>query len=135
MATPSLQRAPVQVVIAFLNGRRIRGYLFDFSPTCDRCKVYPSPTPETNVGEIVDLKTLKAIFFLQEAMGESGTNASSAGQDRKIEVIFSDGERLEGTTQDYSQDQLGFFMVPEDPTRKIMRVFVINANMKNVRWL
>lgn len=85
----------------------------------------------------MNFKTLKAIFFLQEPVGEatSANNPPSAAPGRKIEVIFSDGERVEDTTQGYSRDRLGFFMVPEDPTRKIIRVFVINTNVRNVRWL
>lgn len=54
---------------------------------------------------------------------------------RKLEVIFADKERLEGTTDGYSHDRLGFFMVPEDPTGKILRVFIINAHVKSVKWL
>jgi hypothetical protein len=42
---------------------------------------------------------------------------------------------LEGTTEGYSKDRLGFFMVPEDPTGKILRVFVINQNVKEVKWI
>ena len=139
MASPTMkQSTPPQVVIAFLDGRRVRGYVFDFSPMRDQCRIFPSPTARANEGELVDLKTLKAIFFLQEPVGEATTNASnppSATSGRKIEVIFSDGERLEGTTQGYSRERLGFFMVPEDPTRKIIRVFVVNTNVRNVRWL
>ncbi|MBI1955681.1 MAG: hypothetical protein HYS38_04750 [Acidobacteria bacterium] len=125
------------MVIAFLDGRRVRGYVFDFSPMRDQCRIFPSPTARANEGEIVDFKTLKAIFFLQEPVGEAAntSNPTSAAPGRKIEVVFSDGERLEGTTQGYSRDRLGFFMVPEDPTRKIIRVFIINTNVRNVRWL
>ena len=54
---------------------------------------------------------------------------------RKLEVIFADKERLEGTTEGYSKDRQGFFMVPEDPTGKILRVYIINANVKSVKWL
>ena len=54
---------------------------------------------------------------------------------RKIEATFSDGERLTGTTEGYSRDRLGFFMAPVDPTGKILRIFVINANVTNVRWV
>jgi hypothetical protein len=56
-------------------------------------------------------------------------------QRRRLEVIFHDKERLEGTTEGYSKDRLGFFMVPEDPTGKILRVFVINKNVKEVKWI
>ena len=125
------------VVIAFLDGRRTQGYVFDFSPMRDRCRLFPSQAAKAEEAELVDLKKLKAIFFLKEVSKETGTAPSTSPPTnrRKIEVIFSDGERLEGTTEGYSRDRQGFFMVPEDPTGKLLRVFVINANVKTVRWL
>ena len=56
-------------------------------------------------------------------------------QRRKLEVLFRDNEKLEGTTEGYSKDRPGFFMVPDDPTGKIVRVFVINANVREVKWV
>lgn len=139
MASPTVQRpgAP-QVVIAHLDGRRIRGYVFDFSPLRDRCRVFQSPNAQADQGEEVDLKKLKAIFFLQEpteAAAGTAPPAAAPTNRRKIQVFFADGERLEGTTEGYSRERLGFFMVPEDPTRKILRIFVINANVKEVKWV
>ncbi|MBI4463382.1 MAG: hypothetical protein HY647_01650 [Acidobacteria bacterium] len=138
MASPTAPRpSPPQVVIAQLNGKRSRGYAFDFSPMRDRCRIFPSATASSDQGEMVELKTLKAIFFLNEPSGEQPTAAqpSSASHGRKIEVMFSDGERMQGTTEGYSRERQGFFMIPEDPSGKILRIFVINANVKQVRWL
>jgi len=86
----------------------------------------------------VEFRKLKAIFFLQEPTGTEGQSPpkpAAAPNRRRLEVLFPDGERLEGTTEGYSRERLGFFMVPEDPTGKILRVFVINANVKQVRWI
>ena len=139
MGTPPAQSAkPPQVVIAYLDGRRVRGYVFDFSPMRDSCRIFPSQTAQADQGEVVELKKLKAIFFLQEVEGEAGatvTRSVTAVQRRRLEVFFHDKERLEGTTEGYSRDRQGFFMVPEDPTGKIIRVFVINANVKEVKWI
>ena len=138
MATPTSARpvAP-QVVIAFLSGRRARGYVFDFLPTRDRCRLFPSQTAKQEEGEQVNLSELKAIFFLREPAGETATPlpATTSVNRRKLEVIFADKERLEGTSEGYSRDRLGFFMVPDDPTGKIIRVFVVNANVKSVKWI
>ena len=143
MASPTMSRpgSPPQVVIAHIDGRRSRGYVFDFSPMRDRCRIFPSATASGDKGELVDLKKLKAIFFLGESSEEQITTrpgASSHG--RKIEVVFSDGEKLQGSTEGYSPNRLGFFMVPGDPTTMvstvmILRIFVINANVKQVSWL
>ena len=104
----------------------------------DKCRVFPSQTAQADQGELVDLNKLKAIFFLIDPEGEAGATATrpiTAVQRRRLEVLFKDGERLEGTTEGYSKDRLGFFMVPEDPTGKILRVFVINTNVKEVKWI
>ena len=135
MATPpSAKPAPPQVVIAFLNGRRPRGFIFDFLPTRAQCRLFPSATAKQEEGEEISLRELKAIFFLRDVPLET-VPAPAATNRRKLEVIFADKERLEGTTEGYSRERQGFFMVPEDPTGKILRVFIINANVKSVKWL
>jgi len=139
VGTPTVTSAkPPKVVIAHLDGRRTQGYVFDFSPVRDTCRLFPSQTAQAGEGEVVDLKKLKAIFFLQEVAGDPAAAAPKpavATQRRRLEVRFHDKERLEGTTEGYSKDRLGFFMVPEDPTGKILRVFVINRNVKEVKWI
>ena len=134
MATPPMARskAPL-VVIAHLDGRRSQGYVFDFLPTKDRCKIFPSATAKQEEGEEISVRDLKAIFFLR-APSDPPLPAAASGR-RKLEVIFADKERLEGTTEGYSKDRLGFFMVPEDPEGKIIRVFVVNANVTSVKWV
>ena len=138
MGSPITQSAKApQVVIAYLDGRRVRGYVFDFSPMRATCKVFPSPAAQAQEGELVELRNLKAIFFLQDASGDGGEQPvrTSVNARRQLEVFFRDGEHLQGTTEGYSKERLGFFMVPEDPTGKILRVFVINANVKEVKWV
>ena len=130
-------KAP-KVVVAYLDGRRVQGYVFDFSPLRETCRVFPSQTAQADEGEVVEIKTLKAIFFLQEVTGDPAAVAPktpAASQRRRLEVTFQDKERLEGTTEGYSKDRQGFFMVPEDPTGKILRVFVVNRNVKEVKWV
>ena len=136
-ATLGGSRAP-KVVIAYLDGRRVQGYVFDFSPLRETCRVFPSQTAQAGDGEVVDIKDLKAIFFLLDIAADpaaTAPKASAATQRRRLEVIFHDKERLEGSTEGYSKDRQGFFMVPEDPTGKILRVYVVNRNVKEVKWV
>lgn len=130
---PAAPGGSTQVVVAFLDGRRLKGYLFAFSALRDHCTVFPTPAAHAPEGETVLLKNLKAMFFIKEAADAAPNPAMAHG--RKIEVTFSDGERLTGTTEGYSRDRLGFFMAPVDPTGKILRIFVVNANVTNVRWV
>jgi hypothetical protein len=128
---------PPQVVIAFLDGRRLRGYVFDFSPAKESCRIFPKPQATQGEGEVVTLLGLKALFFLREDAEAAlfASRPATVSQRRKIEVLFRDNEKLEGTTEGYSKERPGFFMVPDDPTGKIIRVFVVNANVKEVKWV
>ena len=126
---------PTTVVAAFLDGRRLKGYVFGFSALRDHCAIFPSPVAKQGEGEDINLKQLKAIFFIHEPSPEQPVAPTNPGHGRKIDVTFSDGERLEGTTEGYTKERLGFFMVPHDPGGKILRIFVINANVSNVRWV
>ena len=134
MATPMIgkSKAPL-VVIAHLDGRRSQGYVFDFLPTKDRCRIFPSAAAKQDEGEEVNVRELKAIFFLRGP--EDPPAPGPAPNRRRLEVVFPDKERLEGTTEGYSKERLGFFMVPEDPVGKIIRVFVVNQNVTSVKWL
>ena len=133
-------KAP-QVVIAFLDGRRLRGYVFDFSPVKDRCTFFATQHATQGEGEVVLLHELKGMFFIREDAEAASLAASmaasplAAAQRRRLEVLFRDNEKLEGTTEGYSKERPGFFMVPDDPTGKIIRMFVINRNVKEVKWI
>ena len=128
------------VVLAFLDGRRVRGHIFNFAPSRDVCKFFPSTGKGDAPGEQIELKKLKAIFFFREK-----NNAATADAElltaplphpgRKLVVVFADNERLPGTTTGYTPDRQGFFLIPNDPTGKIQRVYVINANAKQVNWV
>ncbi len=135
LTTPGI-KSP-QVVIAFLDGRRLSGSVFDFSPMKDRCRIFPAQKSLPGEGEVVDIRDLKAIFFLQDVVEGAvpPTRPPGGPQRRLLEVLFSDGERLEGSSEGYSKERQGFFIIPEDPTGKIIRVYVVNANVKEVKWV
>jgi hypothetical protein len=137
MGTASGGLKPPKVVIAHLDGRRTSGYVFDFSPMKSSCRLFPSQTAQAGQGEVVEIGQLKAIFFLKDATDAeaAATARPPLASRRRLEVFFHDKERLEGTTEGYSKERPGFFMVPEDPTGKIIRVFVVNANVKEVKWI
>ena len=128
------------VVMAFLDGRRVSGNVYNFSSSRDVCQFIPLVGKRDSPAEQIDFRKLKAIFFLREqnnpALVNSNLSTATLSQPgRRLEVVFSDNERLRGTTTGYTPDRLGFFLIPHDPTGKILRVFVINANTKHVAWL
>lgn len=140
MATPP--RAPGQanrVVVAFLDGRRQSGYVYDFSALKDSFNLLPAEKTLEGHGIKVQMMELKAVFFVKDFTGNPGYSDKPIVDEhihgRKIEVIFRDGETILGKTEGYNPQKLGFFMFPGDPTSNNIRVFVINKNAKEVRFV
>src|SRR5262249_32065279 len=84
------------------------------------------------------MKALKAVFFVKDFRGDSKYNESKTippgKPGRKIEVTFADGENIVGTTQAYNPKALGFFVYPADPKSNSLRIFVVNWNVREVKF-
>ena len=125
------------VVAGFRDGRRVKGITLDFLPTKDVFHV------QTEGGEVVDirLKDLKSVFFVKDLVGQAehktvnefDVNATMSG--RKIRVVYFDNEELVGTTQGYSPERLGFFVVPADRASNNLRIFVVAAATADVHYI
>jgi hypothetical protein len=72
-----------KVVVAYLDGRRARGCVYDFSPLKDTFRLVSESGQK---GPEVALKDLKAVFFVKDFRGDSKYNES-----KKIE---EGGEKL-----------------------------------------
>ncbi len=131
--------AKAKVVVAYLDGRRLKGYTNDFSPMRDQFFLFPEgqePLPG-NRGTPVKLAELKALFFVKQFAGDSTHIPASHGQQpgRKIEVTFADGEILTGFSVAYNPKGVGFFLQSGDVGGNNERIFVVNRNAKQVRVL
>jgi len=140
MSTPASPASTAnKVVVASLDKRRVKGYIFNFSPLRDSFRLFPEPNAAQNAGADLSIKDLKAIFFVKDFSGNperSETNALPEGaRGRKLEVTFSDGETLIGTTEGYSPQKTGFFMFPADSQSNNSRIFVVNKNVRTVKPL
>ena len=139
MATPNVLDNRNRAVVAFLDGRRLKGYIYNFSAQKDRFRLFLEQDPAQREGTDVQLKDLKAIFFARDFVGNSEYTESqvltSQNGCRKAEVTFRDGEKLVGTTDAYNPQKVGFFLVPADPRSNNFRVFVITKNATQVRWI
>ena len=139
--SPAQASGPVKVVAAFLDGRRLKGFAFDFSAFRDKCRIFPSEKASAGEGQEIHIQELKALFFVKE-FADAGHHELTHSHEfvgvvhgRKIEVVFGDGERLTGATEGYNPKRLGFFVVPANTGGNNLRVFVVNANVQQVRWL
>ncbi len=138
MATPPRNTDKlIKVVVAYLDGRRVRGHVLDFSPVKPKFRLFPEENPLQNRGNEVSLKDLKAVFFVREFSGDQAhQDANTMGgssRGRKFEVIFRDGESLIGTTEAFNPQKLGFFLFPADTKSNNLRVFVVNQNVANIK--
>jgi len=128
-----------KVVVAFLDGRRLKGYSYDFSPMKDTFNMLPALNTLQEKGIKVVIKDLKAVFFVKDFVGNSAyqekSQADSHAHGRKIEVSFRDGEKILGKTEGYNPQKPGFFMFPEDPDSNNIRIFVVNKNALQVRFV
>ena len=128
-----------RVVVAFLDRRRLKGYVFNFSATKESFRLFPAESAQQKTGSDIFMKDLKAIFFVKDLEGDP-ENSETRGEERaihgrKIVVTFNDGEELSGTTEAYSPQKLGFFMFPRGKNSNNLRVFVINKNVRQVKTI
>jgi len=128
-----------RAVVAFLDGRRLKGYILNFSAQKDRFRIFPESDSTQTGGTDVEIKDLKAIFFARDFAGDPKHQESHEiapnVQGRKTEVTFRDGEKLVGTTDAYNPKKIGFFVFPCDPRSNNLRVFVVLKNIQELRWL
>ena len=129
-----------KVVVAYLDGRRLKGYTDDFSPVRDYFILFPEggePKPGDR-GTSVRIAELKALFFVKDFAGDPAHNDASGPfqlPGKGIEVTFSDGEKLLGASVAYNPKNLGFFMQPADATGNNERIFIVNRNVKQAKIL
>jgi len=139
MATASALDNRNKAVVAFLDGRRLKGYIYNFSAQKDGFRLFFEQDTLQREGTEVQMKDLKAIFFARDFVGNSEYTESqvltSQNGCRKAEVTFRDGEKLVGTTDAYNPQKIGFFLVPADPRSNNLRVFVITKNATQIRWI
>lgn len=124
------------VVIAYRDGRRLKGTTYDFIPTK---KKFHLEAVESRVLE-VSQDDLKAIFFVKDLEGDwlrekrAGFPEEKVAPGRKVEVVFADGEVMHGRTEGYSPLRPGFFLTPADAGSNNQRVYVVNDAVKSLSW-
>ncbi len=128
-----------QVVVACLDGRRLKGHLYDFSALKDQCRLFPDEKSPRHLGTDLKFKDLKAIFFVKDLTGNPQRQRrdylSPQGHGKRLEVTFHDGEKVVGTTEAFNPKKVGFFLFPSDPEDNNIRIFVINQNVREVKVL
>ena len=132
---------PTKVVVKYLNGKVIKGFMQNFSPNKDSFHLVPAEKASGGSTQVF-VKHLKAIFVVREFSGNpqyderkkyvEGERPSGL----KLEVTFTDGEVIVGSTVlGYDPKRQGNFIIPADPNSNNIRIFVVSSAVKSVRQL
>ena len=128
-----------KIVLGYLDGRRVRGYVSNFSPMNDLFQCIQERDLAQKKGTEISLKDLKAVFFVKDFKGNSKYKESQKIEigkpGRKVEVTFFDGEKIVGTAPAYNPKHAGFFLIPADPKSNCIRIFVVNWNVRDVKFI
>ena len=129
-----------KIVVKFKDGKIVKGWSTDFGPNKEIFHLHPL---EGNGKEIleIEISSLKAVFFVKDYIGDKDYKKVRTFEDapkgipsqRKIVIIFKDGENFYGTTHSYNPEKKGFFVYPIDPKDNNDRVFVINPAVNSVK--
>jgi hypothetical protein len=140
MGTPAgTANRVTKVVVGLLNGVRLKGYTYDFSPLKEVFNLFPQEDPLREKAIKVEMKDLKAVFFVADFSGNPEYHERLLTDEpmhgREIEVTFQDGEKIVGRTEGYNPQKSGFFMFPADPKTNNIRIFVVIRNTRQIRIL
>lgn len=128
-----------KLVVRYLDGTVLKGFSQDFHPTRLQFHIAPSIVGGRDKVSLVLMKKLKAVFFVRDFAGDPDYVDSRSFPERtpgrRIEVTFTDGELMVGTTLGYRPDGSGFFVRPADTEGNNLRVFVAPGAVKGVRFL
>jgi len=133
VSTDTMNRA----VVAFLDGRRLKGYLLNFSAAKESFRLFSNDNVHQQPGSDIFMKDLKAIFFVKDFVGDStrkdSLDSGVPKRGRKVVVTFKDGEQISGSTEAYNPQKLGFFLFPPGDDNNNLRIFVVNRNVVQVK--
>src|SRR5215471_1811880 len=140
LLTPQIPGTGVQsnkVVVALVDNRRIKGFVYNFSPLRETFSVFPTESAQKAEAKDIRLKDVKAVFFVKDFMGNSARNDVQSPEQlrrgRKMEITFRDGETMIWATEAYHPQKPGLFMFPADTDGNNTRIFVVNANLQSVK--
>ena len=126
-----------KIIAKYRDGRMLRGHTNSFHAS--RSQLQVSKQPDRGDSVFVPVAQLKAVFFVRTFEGDpwyvETTTFGSQAKGRKLEVTFNDGEVLVGSTLSYRHDGEGFFVYPADQKSNNLRVFVVLAAVRHLRFL
>lgn len=135
-----MQMIACKIVVKFKDGKIIKGWTTDFGQNKETFHLHPLEEYGEDI-IVIKILSVKAVFFVKDYKGDKNYrkvrtfNGGPKGIpcERKIIIIFKDGENFYGTTHGYNPEKKGFFVYPIDPKDNSDRVFVVNPSVDSVK--
>ena len=132
-----------KAVVKYQNGEIIKGWVEDFRLDRESFIFFPLIEYSEEERMEINLDSLKAVFFVKDFIGDKNykkvrtfnVDLKITPSQRKLIVIFKDGENLYGTSHSYGRHKVGFFVYPIDPKDNSDRIFVVHSAVESVRLL
>ena len=129
-----------KMVVKYKDGKIVKGWSTDFGPNKEIFHLHLLEESGKDTLEI-EISSLKAVFFVKDYKGNKyyekirtfEGSPKGTPTERKIVIIFKDGENFYGTTHSYNSERKGFYVYPIDPKDNNDRVFVINPAVNSVK--
>ena len=129
-----------KMVVKYKDGKIVKGWSTDFGPNKEIFHLHLLEENGKDTLEI-EISSLKAVFFVKDYKGNKyyekirtfEGSPKGTPTERKIVIIFKDGENFYGTTHSYNSERKGFYVYPIDPKDNNDRVFVINPAVNSVK--
>lgn len=132
-----------KVVIRFINGKLLKGYIIDFTAYTDLVVIQDV---ETDKEHGIPIHELKAIFFVKTFEGDGSRRDKKMygirkNIGRKVYIRFNDGESMMGFLEGEipwekgfylskpTSALKGFFFVPVDVESNNKKVFVVSSSL------
>jgi len=132
-----------KVVVKYQNGEIIKGWVEDFRSDRNYFILYLLIEYSEEERIEINFDSLKAVFFVKDFTGDKNykkvrifdVELKITPSQRKLIVIFKDGENLYGTSHDYGRYKVGFFVYPIDPKDNSDRIFVVHSVVVSIRLM
>ncbi len=128
-----------KVIIKFLNGTEMSGSVLAFNINLPTFPLNVMDDKGRPTSEPVNMNSVKAIYFpkveapgLQVRTETLDHSVYTGGLGFKLVVEFNDGEVINGSSQKYSPNDKGFFLVPMNPSDRNERIYINAKAVKHV---
>lgn len=126
-----------KIIARRLDGTVLKGHTRNFDPSRPAFTLTIPDAPEGEREVAVRFDQLKAVFFVKDFEGNPEYSEKKEFFDplvgRRLQVTFTDGEMIFGTSLSYDATRDGFFLFPVDKFSNNDKVFVVAAAVANVK--